>query len=891
LFNGLVATSQNRWPSLAWDILSVNDRLAPFLGAGFYYKTFMWPERAWETIYEPLIRRAAGLGRLSGARDPDRQDKAFAACDLLVIGSGPAGLMAALSAGRAGARVILAETGERFGGRLLAEREDVCGMDAADWASGVVAELATLGNVTLMPRTTVTGAYDGGTYGALEEVAPDCTRPPEGCPRRTFWRIAAERTVLASGALERPLVFPGNDRPGVMLAGAVRAYLHGQAAVPGKRIAVLTATDDGWRTATDLAAAGVEVAMLIDMRRDVRPPSGPWRTVTGGAVVDTAGRHGLREITVRTETARIPVAVDTLAVSGGWDPTLHLTCHLGARPGWDAARSIFLPAPDAVPGMRTAGAVAGEMTTAAALASGAEAAAAALADLGRRAQAIPIPEARATGDAATPMWHPPGRGRAFVDLQNDVTTKDIVQSAAENFRSVEHLKRYTTLGMATDQGKTSNINGLALLAAATGRTIDETGTTTFRPPYTPVSVGALGAGGDGVGFAPERLAPSHADAHAAGAPFAPAGLWHRASYFPAPGEKTWREACDREVTMVRTAVGVADVTTLGKIEVRGADAGTFLDRVYANRISTLAEGRARYAVMLREDGFAMDDGTVARLGPNRFLCSTTTAAAGAVMAHMTFARDCLWPTLDVTLLSATEQWAQFAVAGPKARRVLADLIAEDIGDLPFMGVRDVTVGGVAGRLFRISFSGELGFEIAVPARFGAALWRALCAAAVPLGGGPYGMEALNVLRIEKGFITHAEMHGRVTARDLGLGRMVSPKKDCIGKVMAGRPALIEAERPGLVGLRPKDPKARLVAGAHLVARGANATRTAHRGYITSACHSPTFGHDIALGFYAGGVQRIGVEVEAVDFVRDGGRVLCDVVNPVFFDPEGERVRA
>jgi heterotetrameric sarcosine oxidase alpha subunit len=883
-FDGLEATSQNAWPGLGFDLMAVNDLAAPLLGAGFYYKTFMWPRGFWEKLYEPAIRRAAGLGRLAEAPAPDDCEKAYAFCDLLVIGGGPAGLMAALTAARSGVRVILADEDFRFGGRLNAERIAVGGLPGGIWADDVAEELAALPNVRLMPRTTVFGAYDGGTFGALERVGERLAAPPAGLPAQCLWRIVARRAVLCAGAIERPIAFPANDRPGVMLAGAVRAYLNRWAVAP-RRAAVFTNNDDGWRTAADLAAAGVEVAALIDVRPGPLP-DGPWARMAAAQVVGARGRMGLREIRVRQGGRVRTVAVDCLAVSGGWNPALHLTCHLNGRPVWDEAIAAFVPSAGAVPGLRVAGAAAGVFSMQGALNGGAAAAMEALGELGLRGL-VAVPEAEDADVAITPFWRVDAPGRAWLDFQNDVTVKDVALAAQENFASVEHMKRYTTLGMATDQGKTSGVVGLAVLGELTGRSAAETGTTTFRPPYTPVAIAALGAGGAGMGLAPVRRTPAHGAIAALGAPMIEAGLWMRPGYFPAAGDNGWREACDREVGLVRGAVGVTDVTTLGKIDVRGPDAAVFLDRVYVNTISTLAVGRVRYGVMLREDGFVMDDGTVARLGEAHFLVTTTTAAAGEVMAHLEFCAQCLWPELDVALISVTEQWAQLAVAGPRARALLDGVLDEPLGGFPFMACGAARIGGVAGRLFRISFSGEAGYEVAVPARYGASLYGLLVERARGLGGGAYGMEALNVLRIEKGLLTHAELHGRTTAADLGLGRMVAAK-DCVGKAAAARPGLQEA-RDELVGLRPLDPAARLVAGAHVLEPGAAALAENDRGYVSSACFSPTLASWIALGFVRDGRSRVGARVRAVCALR-GLDVACEIVPPVFFDPEGGRLR-
>jgi heterotetrameric sarcosine oxidase alpha subunit len=886
IFPGLVARSQNRWPSLSFDALAANDWFASFLSAGFYYKTFMWPRSWWEKVYEPLIRRAAGLGSLSGRHDEGRYEKAWAHCDLLVVGSGPAGLMAALTAARAGADVILAEEDREMGGRLLADAPEVEGQTGDAWAAAVLAELAAMPNVRLMPRTTVTGAYDDGTFGALERVGLHLAARAD-LPRECFWRIVAQRAILAAGALERPVAHPDNDRPGVMLASALRSYVRRWGVDPG-RVVVFGNNDSALAAARALTSEGVRVLAYVDPR-----PIAPVEEfrVYRGEVVGTTGRLGLRTVRFRHRGGVSEIAAETLALSGGWNPTLHLACHTGARPDWDAAIAAFVPRPGMVPGMTAAGAAAGLFSTAACLADGVAAARAALSDLDLKAPEMAVPKAEDGAYGIAPLWRVEAPGRAWLDFANDVTTKDVTLAAQEGFALVEHMKRYTTQGMAPDQGKSSNVAALAVLAEATGQGIPATGTTTFRPPFVPVSIAALGAGARGTGFAPERRMTSDLASRRMGAPMIEAGLWYRPSYFPRAGEVTWREACDREVRMVREAVGVCDVSTLGKIDGQGADAGRFLDFVYTNAMSTLKPGRVRYGLMLREDGHVMDDGTCARLGDRHFLITTTTAAAGQVMRHLDFVHQAFCADWDLRFISVTEHWAQFAVAGPRARDLLNSVLQDAVSaqDFPFMSCGEARILGVPGRLFRISFSGELGYEVAVPARYGAALYEHLVAEAEGLGGGAYGMEALNVLRIEKGFITHAEIHGRVTADDIGMARMVSAKKDCIGKAASHRPGLSGPEREQLVGLMPDDPQQELSAGAHLYDEGAAAQAPNGQGYVTSVGYSPTLESWLALALLRNGRARHGETVRLDDGLR-GRKVLCRVCDPVFFDKDGGRMR-
>ncbi|WP_108837365.1 sarcosine oxidase subunit alpha family protein [Tateyamaria sp. Alg231-49] len=892
LFDGLAAKSQNRWPSLAFDAMAINDRFSNFLTAGFYYKTFMWPAAFWEKIYEPIIRKAAGLGSLSMQADPDEYDKGFRHCDLLIIGAGPAGLNAALIAGRSGAEVILADEDFRMGGRLNAETFAVADLAGADWAAQTVAELSAMPNVRLMPRTTVIGAFDHGIYGAVERITDHLATSPTGKPRQILWRIYAKQTVLCAGATERPIAFENNDRPGIMLAASMRSYANRWATTPAQRVAIFTNNDDGHRTAQDLHAKGVKIAAVIDTRPDA-PSSMDYEVLQGAQVADTKGRLGLTFVEVaRADGTNRTIECGALGVSGGWNPNVQLTCHQRGRPIWKEELAAFVPGGTLPPYMSVAGAAVGTFSTHGALKSGADAVRKAL---GLKGRAPAVPQAEDAPVNQTPFWYVTGCSRAWLDQQNDVTVKDVKLSHQEGFRSVEHLKRYTTLGMATDQGKTSNMGGLAIMAELAGKSIPEVGTTIFRPPYTPTAIGTLAGRMRGKEFHPTRLTPSHFWAKERGAVFVEVGNWLRAQWFPLPGETHWRQSVDREVLATRSSVGVCDCTTLGKIDVQGTDAATFLNKVYCNGFAKLAVGKTRYGLMLREDGIALDDGTAARLAEDQFVVTTTTANAARVYQHMEFVRQCLMPQADVQLISTTEAWAQYAVAGPNSRKLLQKIVdAEfDISNegFPFMACANITVcGGLRARLFRISFSGELAFEIAVPSRYGDALMRKLMAEGEEFDVTAYGTEALGVMRIEKGHAAGNELNGTTTALNLGMGRMVSKAKDSIGSKLAERPGLNEPDALMQVGLRPVNKDDKVTAGGHLMNTNGPVDAAHDQGYVTSAAFSPTLGSMIGLGFLKDGGNRNGETLRLVSPVTNL-TVEVEVVSAHFVDPEGERVRA
>ena len=892
LYDGLYAKSQNRWPSLAFDAMAINDRLSSFLTAGFYYKTFMWPAAFWEKVYEPIIRKAAGLGSLSMKEDPDGYDKGFKHCDLLIIGAGPAGLSAALTAGRSGAEVILADEDFVFGGRLNAETYLLDEAPALDWVTQTIVELSSLPNVRLMRRTTVMGAFDHGIYGAVERVSDHLHNPDPGKPRQILWRIYAKHTLLCAGATERPIAFDNNDRPGIMMAGAIRTFANRFGATPSQRIAVFTNSDDGHRTAADLHAKGIKIAAVVDTRSDA-PLSTDYEILRGAQAINSKGRLGLTNVDVRQADGSIrTLECGALGVSGGWNPNVHLTCHQRGRPDWNAELGAFVPGGALPPGMSVAGAARGIFSTHGALTSGAQGAIDAL-DL--KSTVEHIPRAEDTPVAQKAFWYVPGCSRAWLDQQNDVTVKDVRLAHQEGFRSVEHLKRYTTLGMATDQGKTSNMGGLAIMAELAGKGIPEVGTTIFRPPYTPVAIGAIAGRVRGKDFHPTRLTPSHFWAKERGAVFVEVGNWLRAQWFPLPGETDWRQSVDREVLATRASVGVCDCTTLGKIDVQGADAANFLNKIYCNGFAKLAVGKTRYGLMLREDGIAMDDGTAGRMADDHFVVTTTTANAGKVYQHMEFVRQCLCPDMDVQLISTTEAWAQYAVAGPNSRKLLQKIVdAEfDISNkaFPFMACANITVcGGLRARLFRISFSGELAFEIAVPSRYGDALMRRLMSEGEEFNVTPYGTEALGVMRIEKGHAAGNELNGTTTALNLGMGQMVSKAKDSIGSVLSERTGLNTADALILVGLKPLDTSDKVTAGGHLMAVDGPVDAAHDQGYVTSAAYSPTLGSMIGLGFLKDGSNRMGETLRLVSPLTKL-TVEVEVVSAHFVDPEGARVRA
>ncbi|MCR6498175.1 sarcosine oxidase subunit alpha family protein [Shinella sp. CPCC 101442] len=877
IYPDLHATSQNRWPSLDFDIGAANSLLSPFLSAGFYYKTFMWPKSFWEKVYEPFIRKAAGLGRIAEEADPDTYGKAWLHCDLLVAGSGPAGLAAALAAGRAGAKVVIVDEHAIAGGHLVDTREVVDGKSAQAFVEDAVAELRGLPNVTFKTRTTALAWYDDNVVALVERKQKHVAAPEANRAVEILWRVAAGHVIMATGAEERPLVFAGNDVPGVMLASAMRRYLNRFGVAVGRNIAIFTNNDSAYALAAEAEASGITVAAIIDTRSTAPSWTGRARVLTGSEIIATQGGKALKSVTVRTGAKEETLSVDALAMSGGFSPIVHLACQRQQKPVWNEDLQAFL-APDTNGALTPAGSVAGAYSSQQAFNDGADKAVEALTRLGFDAATPAADFADKTPGNPSGLWLPGDvKGKAFIDYQNDVHYKDIGLAVREGFDHVELAKRYTTNGMATDQGKLSNINAIALIARARGCSIAEVGTTTYRPFYTPVSFATLSGTHYGTHFAPVRSSPLHAWSLARGGEMVDAGLWYRPMYYKQAGDTDMMASINREVLAVRAGAGICDVSTLGKIEVTGPDAAKFLDLLYCNDFGKLAVGRARYGFMLREDGIPFDDGTTSRLGENVYFMTTTTAYAGPVLAHMEFCHQQHWPDLDVRFVSVSDQWAQMAIAGPRAREILASLVDEDISEevFPFLSAKEVTLGSgvVNARLFRISFSGELAFEIAVPAGYGPSVADAIVAA----GAIPYGVEALNTMRLEKGYITHAEMNGMVTVADLGFDRMVSRRKDdFVGKHMFGREGLVRENREQLVGVRALKAEDRFTAGAHVLKIGDQVSLENDQGYVTSSVWSPVVKGYIGLALVKGGRNRIGEKVRVWNALlgTDVEAVIC-----------------
>ncbi len=904
LYEGLTAVSQNRWPSLSFDAGSVNDLASPLFAAGFYYKTFMWPKAAWKALYEPRIREAAGLGVAPDLPDPDHYASRYAHCDVLVVGGGVAGLAAALAAAETGTRVMICDEQADFGGALRYEHgATVDGERGWDWAQATLAKLAAMENVRVLSRTTAFGYYAQNFVGLVERVTEHLAEPSPDQPRERLWQVRAKRVILATGAIERHMVFGDNDRPGIMLASAARTYLNHYGVAVGRQVGVFTANDSAYWAAIDLKKAGVNIAAIVDTRDN---PSGPAieearalgiELNLGRTVLRTNGRLRISSMVVQAKKGgpERTIPVDALLMSAGWTPSVHLFSQSRGKVAFNKTTNRFVPGDYAQACVSVGGCNGTDgigPTVTEAFAAGEKAAK----DAGAKARRLARPKAETSESwsrgmaGAAPGAGPDTKSKAFVDFQNDVTAKDIRLAVGQGMRSIEHVKRYTTNGMATDQGKTSNLHGLAIAAETLGKTMPEVGLTTFRPPYTPVTFGAIVNHSRGPLFEPTRRTPMHDFAVAHGTVFEDVGQWKRAWYFPQAGEDM-HAAVNRECVTVRKAAGIFDGTTLGKIEVVGPDAATFMELLYTNPWQKLDPGRCRYGIMLREDGFIYDDGVVGRLAEDRFHVTTTTGGAPRVLQHMEDYLQTEFPHLKVWLTSTSEQWAVIAVQGPKSRDIIQPFVEGiDISDeaLPHMSVREGKFCGVPTRLFRMSFSGERGFEINVPSDYGPAVIEAIWKEGQKHGACMYGTETMHVLRAEKGYIiVGQDTDGTVTPDDAGLSWAVGKKKtDFVGIRGMKRPDLLAKGRKQFVGLKTKDPKTVLEEGAQIVADPRQAIPMTMIGHVTSSYWSENCGRSIALALVKDGRSKIG---ETLYVPMPDHAIEVEVTGTVFYDETGARL--
>ena len=910
LRDGLTVKSQNRWPNLTFDLGYVNSLIHRLLPAGFYYKTFMWPA-SWWMRYEYWIRRAAGLGEAPKGADPDRYEKNHAHCDVLIVGSGPAGLSAALAAGQTGARVILTEEQDSFGGSLTYNTDcTIDGAPAFEWAERTVAALSSMPEVILLKATVTTGYYDHNYLTLLETTDNDNQTGSEYKTRQRLWKVRAKRVVLATGQIERPLIFRDNDRPGIMLSASMRAYLNRYGVSPGNRVLLFTNNDDAYRTAISLKKNNVSIAAIVDLRNNpdgelvAQVRSQGITIYAGHAIVSTAGYLRIKSAKIMqlSEDGSKPIGsmkeirCDSIGMSGGWNPTLHLFSQSGGKLRWDEELGQFLPK-TATQNLVSIGGCDGTQGLSSCLKAGLKAGAESARATNNKGRAPRLPKVIEPkyNDQRTIWLIPPERAdekvsKHFVDFQNDVTASDIGLAAREGYRSVEHLKRYTTMGMGTDQGKTSNVAALAILAETLGTTAPNIGHTTFRPPYTPATIGAYAGRNLGLLFDPVRTTGMNECHKELGARFEHVGQWMRAWYYPKSNE-TMQQAVNREVKAARDSVGILDASTLGKIDIKGPDAAEFLNRIYTNAWLKLAPGRARYGLMLKDDGMVMDDGVTTHLKPGHFHMTTTTGGAAIVLEWLEEWHQTEWPDLKVYFTSVTEQWAVASICGPNCRNLLADL-APDLGlsneEFPFMSVKEGNVAGITARIFRISFTGELSFEINVPRRYGPKLWDALMQKGKKYDICPYGTEAMHVLRAEKGFIiVGQETDGTVTPYDLGMDWIVSKTKhDFVGKRALKRSDIIKNDRKQLVGLLTENEKEVIPEGSQIVETPNSAPPMAMLGHVTSSYYSPNCNRSIAMALVKGGKEKIG---QTLHVPLRNKTIKVTVTDTQFFDKEGIRL--
>ena len=908
LVEGLVAKSQNCWPSVSFDFGAINNFLSKFFPAGFYYKTFMWPKSFWHKIYEPIIRKAAGLGVAPLKPDPDRYEHKFEHCDVLIVGSGPSGLASALAAAKNGARVILAEDKSKFGGSLLTDQVTIGNKTGKEWADETIEQLKSMPNVVVKSRSQVFGYYDHNMMVMFERTKDHIESPNKYTPRQKLWYIRAKEVVVSTGSIERPLVFGNNDRPGILLASAAKEYIKKYGVLVGKKPIIFTNNDSAYDTAIEFKKNGVD-PLVIDVRKDsestvvkeakdldiaikfshaVANTKGYLRVnsaVVGKLNNDKSGYENLENI-----------PCDCVCVSGNWTPTVHLSSQSGNKLKFDEMISAFIPN-QSRQNETAVGSANGSFTLKKSLEDGFNKGFEVSNKLTKKDIKIdpPTSNEKSYGNHEK-FWCMPlpekQNHKRCVDFQNDVYVSDIELAIREGFRSIEHVKRYTTLGMATDQGKTSNLNGLQLVSNIENKIVPEVGHTTFRPPYTPVTIGTIVGREVGKHYRPTRKSPMHSWHEKNNAVFVDAGLWLRPRYYK-QGNETLQDAAKREAANVRKNVGICDVTSLGKIDIKGPDSAEFLNRVYTNAWMKLPVGKARYGVMLREDGIVFDDGTTTRISENHFHMTTTTAQAVNVLAHLEYYLQVVWPELNVNVLSTTEQWAGAAVAGPKSRELLKKLFPEtDVSNegFPFMGFKEENLFGIPARVFRISFSGELAYEINVESDHGIFMWKKIMELGKTMGIQPYGTEALSTLRIEMGHVAGSEIDGRTIPADLSLEGMLSKKKDFVGKRSLNREAFLNPDREKIVGVIPLDKKTMIPEGSHLVKDKNAALPNPKLGHISASCWSVEYNNPFSLAIIKEGKKRIGEKLYALSPLKNKS-IEVEIVSSHYVDPKGERVRS
>ncbi len=908
LVEGLTAKSQNCWPSVSFDFGAINNLFSKFFPAGFYYKTFMWPKNFWYRIYEPIIRKAAGLGVAPLKPDPDRYEHKFEYCDVLVAGSGPAGISTALAAAKNGAKVILAEEKPRFGGSLLSDEVTIGNKNGKDWADESISQLKSMPNVIVKNRSQVFGYYDHNMMVMIEKTKDHLENPTKFIPRQRLWYIRAKEVVISTGSIERPLVFANNDRPGIMLASAAKEYMKVYGVLVGKKPIIFTNNDSAYDCAIEFKKNGID-PLVLDIRKN-----------SDSSIVKEAKNlnikikfsHGVANSKghLRVNLATIGklnnskssyenlenVSCDCICVSGNWTPTVHLSSQSGNKLKFNDKIDAFIPN-QSRQNETTIGSASGAFTLKKSLEDGfSKGYEISKKITGKDTKSSPPTSNERSSEEHDKFWCmplPKGKHyKRFVDFQNDVAVSDIELAVREGFRSIEHVKRYTTLGMATDQGKTSNLNGLQLVSNVEKKIVPEVGHTTFRPPYNPVTIGAIVGREVGKNYRPTRKSPMHSWHEKNNAVFVDAGLWLRPRYYKQSNE-TLSDAAIREATNVRNNVGVCDVTSLGKIDIKGADSAEFLNRVYTNAWMKLPVGKSRYGVMLREDGIVFDDGTTTRISENHFHMTTTTAQAVNILAHLEYYLQVVWPELDVNVLSTTEQWAGAAIAGPNSRDLMGKLFPSlDVSNeaLPFMGFKEEDLFGVPARIFRISFSGELAYEINVESGYGIFMWEKIMELGKEMNIEPYGTEALSTLRIEMGHVAGSEIDGRVISSDLSLEGMLSKKKDFIGKRSLNREAFLDPDREKIVGVIPLDRKTMIPEGSHLVKDNKSSLPNPKLGHISASCWSVEYNNPFSLAILKEGKKRIGEKLYALSPLKNKS-IPVEIVSSHYVDPKGERVRS